>query len=452
MSSKLLLSAIASVIIISCTVSVFAESGDLLFTIENPGLKNDMFSSSLGILNDLIIVGASGKEVDGIVGAGSLYVFDGLTGELKFTIDNPDPKRGDGFGRYMITTDNYIAVGLSVENKRDVSHNGRIFVFDDTGTLHHTIENPNNPMYDEWFGSQISSHGDKIISGSIFPDANGDPIYMVHMFDETGNLQYALKNSESDTNSFGYSSSSFGDNIAVYVTDDDSNDDVHTNSIHIFDASSGKLQYIIENPDPTKGDFGRHMTEVQNHLVVGTPTHMFDEISGTIHVFNDDAGKLTSSIEYPESDLSNATFGGYLAEIGDYIALRSISDQTDHDYFLPLSDLIYVFDVSTGSLVMAIDEPSIRDENGRSFITSIESTGNLVISGLNWNDHNPSDRKVHVFEGPDKPEVIQVDFRDADGEIIEEGNYFTVLVLIAVLVGSAIIAGGLVLWKKRKRK
>ena len=398
----------------------FAQPGDLLFTIDNPGLKKDMFSSSLGTLDDLIIVGASGKEVDGIAGAGSLYVFDGITGELKFTIDNPDPKRGDGFGKDLITTDNYIVAGLNIESKNDIGHKGKIFVFDKTGSSIRTIENPNGLVDDGWFASRIGSHGDKIISSSTFQNSDGDHVYMVHVFDESGNLEHTLKNSESDSNRLGYSVSSFGDNIAVYEIDEDANDDVHTNSVHVFDAASGELQYVIENPDPAKGDFGRHIAEVQGNLVIGTPTHMFEEVSGTIHVF-DDTGKLTSSIEYVESDLTDANFGGYLTAVGDHIALRSISDQTDHDYFLPLSDVIHVFDVSTGDIVLTIDEPAIRDNNARSFIEHIESTGSIVISGINGNDHNPLNKIVHVFEGPGKQEVNYVDFRNATGEIIEVG-------------------------------
>ena len=449
---RIILTAIIASIIItgSYPANVFAEPGDLLFIIENPGLKKDMFSSSLGILNDLIIVGASGKEVDGIVGAGSLYVFDGITGELKFTIDNPDPKRGDGFGRHMITTDNYIAVGLSIEDKSDVGNKGKIFVFDDTGSLHHTIEHPNGMIFDEWFGSKINSYQDKIVSGSIFQVSDMKVISAVYVFDESGKIQHTLTNFESEENMFGYSASSFGDNIAVYAADEDSNDDIHTNSIHVFDALSGKLKYVIENPDSSKGDFGRHMAEVQDYLVVGTPTRMYEEVSGTIHVF-DDAGKMVSSIEYPESQMTNAEFGGYLSAVRDnYIALRSISDQTDHDHFLPLSDLIYVFDVSTGEIVMTIEEPSLRDNNKRSFITSVESTGTIVVSGLNWNDHNPSDMMVHVFEGPRNNEVNYVDFRDADGKIIEEGKSVPVFLLIAGLIGAAIIAIILVFLKKRK--
>ena len=430
-NSKLLLFVIAGLIAVSYSGNAFAEPEDLLFTIENPGLKKDMFSSSLGTLNYLIIVGASGKEVDGIAFAGSLYVFDGTTGELKFTIDNPDPKRGDGFGRNMITTDNYIVVGLNIVNKNDVGQKGKIFVFDDTGLLLFTIKNPNGPVYDEWFAGRLGSYGDKIITRSNFQDSDGKWIYMAHVFDESGNLQYTLEDFESNTN-IGYSVSSFGDNIAVYAVDEDANDDIHTNSVQVFDATSGIFQYVIENPDSTKGDFGRHIVEVQGNLVVGTSTYMWDEeISGTIHVF-DKSGELSFSIEYPESDF-DVQFGSYLAAVGDNIALRSISSEHDEDGN-SLSDLIYVFDGKTGDQLFTIDESGLQDENGRSFIQYLDRSGNLVISGLNWNDHNPTQKTVHVFEGI--PNTVTT-------------TDYSLLILIAS-VASGGIALGVIVFRRRK--
>ncbi|MCV0367575.1 MAG: hypothetical protein K5798_09995 [Nitrosopumilus sp.] len=413
MDYTLLLFAITILSIIPYAVDVFAEPGDLLFTIENPGLKKDMFSSSLETLDNLIVVGASAKEVNGIAGAGSLYVFNGTTGELTFTIDNPDPKQGDGFGRNVITTDNYIIVGLNIENKNDVGHKGKIFVFDDAGSLKFTIGNPNGLVYDEWFGGHLGTHGDKIIAGSTFQDSDGKWIYMVHVFDKAGNLQHTLENFESNTNIFGYSVSSFGKNITVYAIDEDANDDIHTNSVHVFDASSGKFQYVIENPDPTKGDFGRHMIEIKNHLAVGTPTHMFDEqVSGTIYLF-DDTGKWSSSIDYPESDLSDTGFGGYLAAIGNNIALRSLSDQYDEDTMNPVSDEFYIFDSATGERLLVIDEPQLQDNNRRSFIQYLDESGNIVISGINANDNNPLQKTVFVFEGLE-PEAVLADVAQDD--------------------------------------
>ena len=131
--------------------------------------------------------------------------------------------------------------------------------------------------------------------------------------------------------------------------------------------------------------------------MVGTPTRLFDEgISGTIHVF-DESGSLSFSIEYPESDISNTGFGGYLSAVGNNIALRSVSDQTDHDYFLPLSDVFYVFDGKTGDELFSIEEPGLQDENLRSFIRYLEENGNFVISGLNWNDNNPLQKIIYVY-------------------------------------------------------
>ena len=176
------------------------------------------------------------------------------------------------------------------------------------------------------------------------------------------------------------------------------------------------------------------MVEVQNHLFVGTPTHMFDEqISGTIYVF-DDKGKSSFNVTYPESDISNTGFGGYLSAAGDNIALRSISDQTDHDYFLPLSDVFYVFDGKTGEQLLSIDEPGLQDENQRSFIQYLESNGNFVMSGLNRSDHNPLQKTIYVFEGI--PNTVTT-------------TDYPLLILIAG-VASGGIALGIVVFKKMK--
>ncbi len=175
MNSKLLLFIIVGLIVSPYYANhIFAEPGDLLFTIEDSGLKRDMFRSSMDTVGDKIVVGASGKVVDGITYAGGLYVFDAKTGSLLFTIDNPEPDRGDDFGKHMITTDNNIVVGLQIEYPNDVQNKGMMYVFDgNTGSLLYTTDNPNGKVDDSWFGYRISSMGDNVMSGSNFKNSEG---------------------------------------------------------------------------------------------------------------------------------------------------------------------------------------------------------------------------------------------------------------------------------------
>ena len=430
MNSKLLLFVIAGLIVSPYYANhIFAEPDDLLFTIEDSGLKRDMFRSSMDTIGDKIVVGASGKVVDGIAYAGSLYVFDAKTGSLLFTIDNPEPDRGDEFGKTMITTDNNIVVGLN-----DVHNKGVMYVFDgNTGSLLYTIDNPNGNVDGGWFGHRIGSMGDNMISGSYFKNSEGKWEYMVHVFDgQTGSLLYTLNNSISDNSSgFGYSFVFFDESIAVFAPDDDQNDDIHTNTIQVFDAKTGSFQYVIDNPDPSIGHFGKHFAEVNDNLVVGVPTYNYDDnpLSGFIYVFDGQTGSLLFTIDYPEENGHDAEFGAYLTAVGENIALRSV-DFDSH----PPTDLIYVFDGQTGSLLLTIDEPELKDQNSASFISTVNSNGNLVISGMNLVERYSEHRPVFVFEGI--PNTVTI-------------TDYSLFILIAGVAAGG-IALGVIVFKKRK--
>ena len=434
MNSKLLLFVIAGLIVSPYYVNhIFAEPDDLLFTIEDSGLKRDMFRSSMDTVEDKIVVGASGKVVDGIAYAGSLYVFDAKTGSLLFTIDNPEPERGDEFGKTMITTDNNIVVGLPIENLGDIQNKGMMYVFDgNTGSLLYTIDNPNGNVDDGWFGYRIGSMGDNVISGSNFKNSDGKWEYMVHVFDgQTGSLLYTLNYSISDNFSFGYSFVFLDESIAVFAPDDDQNDDIHTNTIQVFDAKTGSFQYVIDNPDSSIGHFGKHLAEVNDNLVVGVPTYNYDDnpLSGFIYVFDGQTGSLLFTIDYPEENGHDAEFGAYLTAVDENIALRSV-DYESH----PATDLIYVFDGQTGSLLLTIDEPGLKDQNSGSFISTVNSNGNLVISGMNRVEKFSQITPVYVFEGI--PNTVTT-------------TDYSLFILIASVAAGG-IALGVIVFKKRK--
>ncbi|WP_179372590.1 hypothetical protein [Nitrosopumilus ureiphilus] len=191
-----------------------------------------------------------------------------------------------------------------------------------------------------------------------------------------------------------------GESIAVFAPDEDQNDEIHTNTIQVFDAKTGSFQYVIDNPDPNMGHFGKHLAEVNDNLVVGVPTYNYDDNhSGFIYIFDGQTGSLLLTIDYPEEKTSDAEFGGYLSAVGDNIALRSTSDQTDHDNFLPLSDVVYIFDGQTGSLLLTLDEPELKDQNSGLYISSVNNDENIVISGMNLVESYSEHRPVYVFEG-----------------------------------------------------
>jgi len=368
MNSKLLLFVITGLIASPFVNEIFAEPGDVLFTIKDYGLKQDMFRSSVDTVGDKIVVGAMGKNVDGIDMAGGLYVFDSEIGDLLFTIDNPDPKRDDKFGKNLITTDNNIVVGMQYKNEKDLKNKGMIYVFEgNTGELLYTINDPNEMATYGSFGYRMGSFGDNVISASSFRNSEDKTVYLTHVFDDTGELLYTLDNSNSNGDfSFGFSFVFFNERLAVYAGDEEPNDDIHTNTIQVFDAKTGSFQYTIDNPDPTTGYFGRYLAEVNDNLVVGVPTHEYgddDSTSGFIYIFDGQTGKLSLTINYPGENMFDSDFGAYLTSVGENIALRSTSDQMEDEESVSLSDVFYIFDGKTGELLLTIDEPFLKDQN-----------------------------------------------------------------------------------------
>jgi hypothetical protein len=379
-----------------------AEPGNLLFKIENPGLKQDLFGSSVRSLDGNIVVGASEKEVDEIPGAGAVYVFDGKTGSLLYTINNPEPSRGDAFGRYIATTDHNILVGLKIDTVADVGDKGIIYVFDGkTGSLLYTIKNPRENEFDEWFGYHMSSVGDNIVAGSIFKDpTNGKWTGVVYVFDgKDGSLLYTITNPNKDNidRLFSGNIASVGDNIVISAFDEDPNDAKYTNVMYVFDGATGSLLYTVENPDQSMGPtFGRAIATTDDKIIAGVPNWEADDTNaGLIYVFDSKTGSLLHTITNPSENQEDRLFGMSIGVVGDNIVTASKTAYPNNDN---LSDIIYVFDIKTGSLIYTIDDPE-PDIYGASNPVITIVGDNIIISHANTNSFDPVENTIYVFEG-----------------------------------------------------
>ena len=104
------------------------DSGALTLSIEDPVV----FRVMVAAVGDDILVGdmftgnATAEEPHNI---GRALVFDGTTGELLLTIENPTPEAWDYFGRSMAAVGNDIAVGAVNDNMRG-THSGAAYLFE----------------------------------------------------------------------------------------------------------------------------------------------------------------------------------------------------------------------------------------------------------------------------------------------------------------------------------
>ena len=163
-----------------------ATTGALLHTLDNPNpfgtSAGDNFGSSVAISGNYAIVGAIYEDDAGGTGSGKAYIFNVTTGDLVYTLDNPNAfgtSQSDNFGVSVSMSGNYAIVGAYQEDDAGGLSSGKAYVFKTTvgdwtdTTLIDTLDNPNafGTSAGDNFGRKVSISGNRCIVGAYLEDA-----------------------------------------------------------------------------------------------------------------------------------------------------------------------------------------------------------------------------------------------------------------------------------------
>jgi hypothetical protein len=163
------------------------------------------------------------------------WVFDRLTGETRFVLENPNPQKlpplfiSGRFGGMVAANANVIAVGARLDDTSDLEDSGTVYLFDGaTGALRHTLFSPHATTGHE-FGFSLAVAGD----GNVLA---GSPATSVLAIQGAGHA-------------------------------------------YLFDGLTGNLLLDISNPEPSAfASFGWSVASIDNHLAVG-------DLRGNVYVF-----------------------------------------------------------------------------------------------------------------------------------------------------------------------
>ena len=157
--------------------------GSLLHTLDNPNAYGtsggDIFGASVAISGDRAIVGAYAEGDAGGSISGKAYIFDVTDGSLLFTLDNPNAYGGsfnDRFGWSVAISGNRAIVGAYQETEAGVGTSGKAYIFDVTsGNLLYTLDNPNafDTSAGDRFGWSVAISGNRALVGAIDEDSPG---------------------------------------------------------------------------------------------------------------------------------------------------------------------------------------------------------------------------------------------------------------------------------------
>jgi cysteine-rich repeat protein len=172
-------------------VYLIDTSGNVLRTFPNPTpAEADEFGTTVLAAGNDVVVTAAADDTAG-TNAGAVYVFDGTTGAVRYTLLDPTPDTpGRSFGRRLAI----IGTTLVVSDGDDSTLGGRAgaaYLFDlTTGALVATLSSP-HPVAAGIFGSSVAVAGGFVAVGE--PGENTeDGRGVVHLFDATGSYRSTL--------------------------------------------------------------------------------------------------------------------------------------------------------------------------------------------------------------------------------------------------------------------
>jgi Tol biopolymer transport system component len=320
------------------SVFVFQPNGALRLALHNPGPSDsDAFGFSVASIGSYIAVGVPADDAGGS-DAGAVHIFDGSNGALLRTILDPAPAAGDQFGITVSAAGGQLVVGAPYDDLPGVTDAGSVFVFDPvTGNLVHSIPNP-FPTMDvvdpgtgavttvprpDRFGLALAPSGPgAFLVGAPQEDASAPlGVGRVYLYDvSTGDLQqtYERPRGGGDDQGFGYSVARIGSNLIVgapFAGD-------FSGHVFLLDGTTGDELRIWQDPTfPHSGEkFGYTVAASLGRVVVGTP----DDDTGSpgnrggLYVFNPASGAFLQGVTSPTPN-QDAQLGSSLATRGTMV-------------------------------------------------------------------------------------------------------------------------------------
>ncbi len=371
-----------------------AATGNLLRTLNNPTpAVSDYFGYSVAVSGSTIVVGAYQDDA-GATDAGAAYVFDAATGNLLRTLNNPTPAASDIFGYSVAVSGSTVGVGAR-QDDTGATDAGAAYIFDvATGNLLRTLNNP-TPAAADQFGVSVAVSGNTVVVGAPNDDTGATDAGAAYVFNAaTGSLLRILNNpTPAATDKFGSCVAVSGSTVVVGAPNDDTGA-TDAGTAYVFDAATGNLLSIMTNPTPAAADkFGSSVAVSGSTVLVTAP---FEDTSvanaGAAYVFNAATGNLLTVLNNP-TPAAYDNFGYSVAVSGRTIVVGAYRDDTGaYD-----AGAAYVFDAATGNLLHTLNNPTPAAYDN--FGYSVAVSGSIVVVGALEDDTGASNTgAAYIFD------------------------------------------------------
>ena len=308
------------------------DTSELLTTIDNPCSYIRFGSSVITTPEGNILVAARGEGGTLYPDSGALYLFDGETYDLLLTIEG-------GFADSIgVTPDNNIIASSMYETANE----GTVYLFN--GTTGEQILKINSPARDSanLFGSSIdsTSNGDFLLS--TMPQASWVANY-VYLYDGiSGEQLLAIPPPDGYDTWYPFVTVTADDN---FVISDYKN---RESNIYLYNGTSGELIFKIENSDENTYSENYVITGYTKHVITSdgnifVSSTVTDQTQTYANLFDGNTGELLLSLDLPNRDLDpHVPIFTSVTSIGDKLITGTFSAYyLDNNRF---EGAIYVFE------------------------------------------------------------------------------------------------------------
>lgn len=329
----------------------------------------------------------------------------------QINIANPTTSANAFFGNAVDISGDYMIVGAYQADNSGNDDSGKAYIYDvHTGHLIRTLTNPNtfSTVTDDFFGRAVGISGNYAVVGASSEDSSGSfsagAAYIFNV--TTGALIHTIQN----PNAFGTPASDFfGRTIATHGKysifgvheEDEAGGALSSGKAYVINNETGGLVYTFDNPNAFGGAqndyFGFSVDISDNYAIVGAYLEDFasSDNSGRVYVFDLSTGTLVHSIANPNAygAVTSDYFGYSVAIDGNYFMAGA---RNEDDAIGNASGKAYVFDLESGALLHTLDNPTpaINDQFG----DSMSISGNYgIVSAHQDNTATASGGAVYIF-------------------------------------------------------
>lgn len=351
-------------------------TGSLIQTISNPNSSESAnFGNSVTALEKKFAVGMPGLDVNGNDRIGAVHIFDIGTGSLIQTLSNPEPDSREQFGYHLASKENLLLIGAPSRNIDGHDSAGAAYLFDgETGLLLHVIHNP-EPDDNAHFGISLL-----IAENKIVVSANRAGLFnagVVYVFDkDSGKLLETISHPDRDgkrshgSNDFGHSLAYSDGKLVIGDGEKTINGKVSAGAVYVFDTVKYSLLETMPNPHPdiSSSDlFGRSVAFVDDfmHSEISEmleQSYTYDYTPGSLK-FDADLDELSCDYIAPNPKVNTARSLNMDGMDDYFFIILGKSDFNDYRYLqMPLPDNKGIDDRESYLMDFRAEDAKVRGE------------------------------------------------------------------------------------------